>query len=58
LALGHAELRAESHSEVQARSEKTSADSFNLDYALVPESFSDFGDLGAPELQRRGRSQE
>jgi hypothetical protein len=54
LALGHAELRAESHSEVQAWSEKTSADSFNLDYALVPESFSDFADLGATELQRRG----
>ena len=30
-------------------------DGFNLAYAVVPETFADFVDLVAPELQRRGR---
>ena len=29
-------------------------DGFNLAYAVVPETFADFVDLVAPELQRRG----
>jgi alkanesulfonate monooxygenase SsuD/methylene tetrahydromethanopterin reductase-like flavin-dependent oxidoreductase (luciferase family) len=32
----------------------TDVDGFNLAYAVTPESFSDFVDLVAPELQRRG----
>ena len=34
--------------------EATDADGFNLSYALMPESFTDFVDLAVPELQRRG----
>jgi FMN-dependent oxidoreductase (nitrilotriacetate monooxygenase family) len=33
----------------------TGVDGFNLAYAVMPESFTDFVDLVVPELQRRGR---
>ena len=33
---------------------ETGIDGFNLAYALMPETFSDFVDLVVPELQRRG----
>jgi len=33
----------------------TGIDGFNLAYAVMPESFTDFVDLIVPELQRRGR---
>ncbi len=39
---------------MQAWLEETGADGFNLGYALMHESFSDFVDLVVPELQRRG----
>ena len=35
--------------------EETDADGFNLTYAVMPETFTDFVDLVVPELQRRGR---
>jgi hypothetical protein len=35
--------------------EETDVDGFNLAYAVAPETFADFVDLVAPELQRRGR---
>jgi alkanesulfonate monooxygenase len=35
--------------------EETDVDGFNLAYAVMPETFSDFVDLVVPELQRRGR---
>jgi len=40
--------------EMQAWLQETGADGFNLGYALMHESFSDFVDLVVPELQRRG----
>jgi hypothetical protein len=35
--------------------EETDVDGFNLAYAVMPETFTDFVDLVVPELQRRGR---
>jgi hypothetical protein len=35
--------------------EETDLDGFDLAYAVAPETFADFVDLVAPELQRRGR---
>ena len=38
-----------------AFADRTGVDGFNLAYAVMPESFTDFIDLVIPELQRRGR---
>jgi long-chain alkane monooxygenase len=38
-----------------AFADETGVDGFNLAYAVMPESFTDFIDLVVPELQRRGR---
>ena len=39
-----------------AFADATGIDGFNLAYAVMPESFTDFIDLVVPELQRRGRA--
>jgi alkanesulfonate monooxygenase SsuD/methylene tetrahydromethanopterin reductase-like flavin-dependent oxidoreductase (luciferase family) len=36
--------------------EETDVDGFNLAYAVMPETFTDFVDLVVPELQRRRRA--
>jgi FMN-dependent oxidoreductase (nitrilotriacetate monooxygenase family) len=41
--------------ELLAWVDETDIDGFNLAYALMPETFSDFVDLVVPELQKRGR---
>jgi alkanesulfonate monooxygenase len=40
---------------IEAWIEQTGADGLNLSYALMPESYVDFGTYVVPELQRRGR---
>jgi long-chain alkane monooxygenase len=40
--------------EMQSWMADTDVDGFNLAYAVMPETFSDFVDLVVPELQRRG----
>ncbi|MGQ4274655.1 LLM class flavin-dependent oxidoreductase [Terrihabitans sp. B22-R8] len=40
--------------ELQSWVEETGADGFNLAYAVLPETYTDFIDLVVPELQRRG----
>jgi alkanesulfonate monooxygenase len=40
--------------QLQAWTDETGVDGFNLAYAVTPESFSDFVDLVVPELQHRG----
>ena len=41
--------------ELIAFADQTGVDGFNLAYAVMPESFTDFIDLVVPELQKRGR---
>ena len=40
--------------DMQAWTEETDVDGFNLSYALMPGSYVDFVKLVVPELQRRG----
>jgi len=40
--------------ELQSWVAETDVDGFNLSYALMPETYTDFVDLVVPELQRRG----
>ena len=42
--------------ELEAWVEETGIDGFNLAYAVMPETFTDFVELVVPELQRRGRA--
>jgi hypothetical protein len=48
-------LPEEGAEELIAWVEETDLDGFNLAYAVVPETFTDFVDLVVPELQRRRR---
>jgi long-chain alkane monooxygenase len=40
---------------IEAWIDQTGADGLNLSYAVMPESYADFGTYVVPELQRRGR---
>jgi alkanesulfonate monooxygenase len=40
---------------IEAWIDQTGADGLNLSYAVMPESYADFGTFVVPELQRRGR---